>query len=281
MILLTGGSGFLGQNILKVIDCVPVYFKNKIDNGVYADLTNPQDVYSLFNHRESVDSIIHCAACPSPKHPENVGLFLEGHIKSTVNLLEESKPGSNFIYISSILVYGDSYPEEIPSNLYGACKLSCEKICQAYAKLKNLNLTIIRPCAIVGEGLTHGLVYDIQRKLKSESKELELFGDRPGTIKPFVHVDDIVTQVELATYGMNPQIKILDCFPEDSLSVEEVAEIVMNKLEIHKPIKWLGDSTIWKGDNRHIDTSKKNPKYWTYLFYHKSKLALENSIKKG
>lgn len=275
--LVTGGSGFLGKNILaKNKDYVGTYKTNKIANGYYCDLNKEESVKSLIKQVDP-SVIIHCAANPSPKHPENYLEFINNHIYTTTNLLEQCKEGTKFVYISSILVYGDSFPEIMPSNLYGACKISCEEICKAYARLKKLQLKIIRPCAIVGPGLTHGLIFDIQRKLASESKELELFGDCPGTRKPFVHVDDVYHAIKLCLGNLSKICPdIIDCFPRDSATVEEVALAIMEEIGITKPIKWLGESTIWKGDNRFIDTSGSFEEFT--LQYKTSLEAIRNAV---
>ena len=49
--------------------------------------------------------------------------------------------------------------------------------------------------------------------------------------------------------------RVFNVVPDDSISVEEVAEAAMSALEIEKPIKWLGDDANWKGDNRIIKTN--------------------------
>lgn len=258
-ILVTGAGGFLGRNLCKLLpedNLIKTYNTNKIENGWWCDLTDGSCVKSLMEKTEP-RTVIHCAGNPSPKHPEDYKGFLENHILATVNLLENCKPGTKFIYISSVLIFGNDYPTIEPTNLYAACKLSCENIAEVYGKLNNLKINIIRPCAITGSDLTHGLLFDVKRKLKEDTPELELFGDEPGTCKPFVHIDTVCQWILKC---LNEDIPLaVNCFPNDSITVKQVAEILMQELNIFKPIKWLGDGTIWKGDNRKIDTSKLNP----------------------
>lgn len=274
-ILLTGASGFLGKHVssrLKGKIC-KIYKNNEVFDGCRCDLNNKKSVKFLMDSFDP-NIIIHCAADPKAKHPEDHEQFIQDHILSTTNLLEYCPNNVKFIYISSINVYGDSFPAELPTNLYGACKLSCEKICEAYSVLKDLKVFIIRSCAIVGRGMTHGLIYDIQRKLKSDSEFLELFGtEETCTRKPFVHVETVCNYIENAIDNQNKiSVTIDDCFPGDFLSVKEVAEIIMGVMNIHKPIKWLGEGTIWKGDNRIIDTHGA----WTGI--ESSRRAVEKAI---
>lgn len=255
-VIVTGASGFLGKNVCNYLtdyELIKVYNNTKIEGGWICDLTNKNAVKMLIE-KSNPDVIVHCAADPSPKHPEDYEQFIKNHILSTVNLLENCKPGTKFIYISSVLVFGNCFPVMEPTNLYGACKLSCEHICEVYSKLKNLKVNIIRPSAIVGKGLTHGLLFDIQRKLRSDSETLNLFGNSPGSSKPFVHVNDICEWIKNCIEN-NITIPI-NAFPRDSISVKDIAEIVMRNIGIHKEIVWESDK-VWAGDNNLIDTSNQ------------------------
>lgn len=256
-LLITGASGFLGKYLLENItyNSIGVYNQNPIENGIQCDLSDKNQVKELFNIDKKITTIVHCAGDPSPKHPKDHEQFIKSHILSTSNLLEYCDKKTVFIYISSVLVFGDHYPEINPTNLYGSCKLSCEYIVNCYSKLKKLTKNIIRPCSIVGPGLTHGLIYDINKKLDSDSRYLELFGNEPGTCKPYVHIDEVTRHVY--NCARNNFDNSINCFPGDSLTVKQVAELVMRYKEKRKPIKWLGEKTIWPGDNRKIDTSKQ------------------------
>jgi len=255
-ITLTGASGFLGKNLLRYLsdhEVIKVYKSQKIEDGWYCDL-NRKDSVKMLIDRSDPDIIIHAAANPAAKHPSDYKEFLENHIISTVNLLEQCKPGTKFIYISSVLVFGNCFPVMEPTNLYGSCKLSCEFFCEVYGKLKDLKVNIIRPCAIVGPELTHGLLFDIKKKLKSEDKTIECWGKEPGSTKPFVHVDDVCEWV-LKCINYNVTMPV-NCFPQDSISVKQVVEIAMNTMNIQKEIIWNPDK-VWMGDNNIIDTSNQ------------------------
>jgi UDP-glucose 4-epimerase len=294
-ILITGASGFIGLNLTKFLlvngykyeDIIPVYHNNPVENGWCCDLTNGEAVKYLLEKTQP-DVIVHCAANPNPKHPANPKQMLDDNVLTTLNLLEGCKEGTKFVFLSSITVYGDEYPLERPTSLYGASKLASEAIITAYAKLKHINPRIIRTCAVVGQGTTHGLLFDLQRKLRSDSPELELFGNEPGTRKPFVHVNELCLYIKNISIELDDEFFYSEKFndfwevtsfgPKDSASVKEIAETVMNKLNIHKPIKWLGDGTIWKGDNRALsyDCGIKINNHWETIF--SSLQAVENAV---
>jgi hypothetical protein len=59
--------------------------------------------------------------------------------------------------------------------------------------------------------------------------------------------------------------------------VKDVAECVMDKIGIRKPIKWLGEETIWKGDNRRISTASSIVDR-VPLLYNTSYKAIYNAV---
>ena len=260
-VLVTGGSGFIGKHLCKHLkeqgyEVFPTYRNTKIEDGWCCNLTSLSATRYMLNKIQP-DVIVHCAANPNPKHPEAVGDMLNDNVLTTLNLLESAPEKSQFIFLSSISVYGNGGRFELPSTLYGATKLCCEKIMIAYSQLKELDTHSIRTCAVVGPDTTHGLLYDIRRKLKSDSPELELFGDEPGTSKPYVHVNDLVSFISNIIKSPRETNFFLlnqtDFGPDGCISVKEIAEAAMEVLNIHKPIKWLGSGTIWKGDNMKLE----------------------------
>ena len=129
MIVVTGGSGKLGQEIRKILP-----------NALYPtskemDISNSPSVMEYFdNTGDSVECIIHCAALTSPpvvdKDPKKA---LDTNIIGTSNLVWYAiREGIRFIYISSDYVFegtSTSYSEQDPlnpANKYAWSKLGGE-----------------------------------------------------------------------------------------------------------------------------------------------------------
>jgi len=162
-ILVTGGSGFLGINIIRhllnneytvtSLDIADFDYpeKSKI-NEIKGDIRNRE---IIINSLENIDMVIHCAmALPLYDEKEILTTGIDG----TTILLEESlkKKIKRFIHISSTAVYGipDHHPLYETDKLdgvgpYGKAKVKEEEICKEFRK-KGMILPIIRPKSFIG-----------------------------------------------------------------------------------------------------------------------------------
>lgn len=161
-ILVTGGSGFLGSEIIKKLikhhnrvynlDLIK-FMENKVHNFNFniLNFSNLEDIFKEYKF----DIVIHsCAKVPISKSKNN---FNEVNVDGTKNILELSKKYSvkRFIYISSSAVYGT--PKSVPINEedprvpvepYGLSKKIGEDLC--LNEINNLSVGIIRPRTVIG-----------------------------------------------------------------------------------------------------------------------------------
>ena len=152
-----------------------------------------------------------------------------------------------------------------PTSIYGMTKRASESILKYYTSTGQIRGVSARMCATVGRGLTHGVVYDFMHKILN-NPILEALGDKPGSTKPYCHINDVTEALLLlAMKSVSGEYNIC---PDDQINIEEVAKAVMSGLEVYKEIEWLGESANWKGDNRIISVSNSkmksigwNPKY--------------------
>lgn len=270
-ILVTGAHGFIGQNLTRyleeknyeVFSMVRREYENTI-NPVVCDITDDYLIRRKLKELKP-DAIVHLAGNPSTKLcNENPTLITKENVIGTQNLLHNAPEGCRFIFASSITVYGNQMGEEhlsiAPTSVYGATKAAGEALVRAYSELGCVDGISLRLTANVGRYATHGLMFDIFRKLLDENnKELELFGSSPGTSKPFTYVQDTCRAIEfyLLKNGKNPKLREVNISPRfpTKISVLDVAKEVMKITEIEKPIKFLGEETIWKGDNKQLTIS--------------------------
>lgn len=161
--LVTGGSGFLGINLIRYLlkkgeqvtslDIASFDYpeKNKV-TIVEGDIRDKKAVAKAI---EGVDVVVHCAAA--------LPLYKEADIYSTdiqgsQNVIEEAfrHKVERFIHISSTAVYGipDHHPLYEDDKLdgvgpYGKSKIEAEKTCAEYRN-KGMCVTIIRPKSFIG-----------------------------------------------------------------------------------------------------------------------------------
>lgn len=270
-ILVTGSRGFMGQHLVQRLreknnTIVGIGRKGGdslsklliIKEGDYAeldcDITNKEDVCCLLRTFQP-NIIYHFGAVPTTKLDElNPTEITTTNVIGTQNLLHYSVFCPRFVLASSATVYGDTwnYANEDdplnPTSVYAATKIAAEHLVKAYTLMGRVMGLPLRFVANVGKGATHGVLPDVVRKLRSDNPYLELFGDEPGTEKPYMHVkDSIEATIHLATN--TERIEPINVAPTNSLKIKTLAAMVMASLSINKPIKWLGKSTIWSGDN--------------------------------
>lgn len=163
-VLITGGSGFLGINLIRyffkrgindirILDVTDFDYpeRNKIEI-VKGDIRNKGDVAKAM---KDVEIVVHTAAAlPLYKKKDIYSTDVEG----TTNLLEEVYKNSidRFIHISSTAVYGipDHHPLYEDDNLcgvgdYGIAKIKAEEACLIY-RAKGMCISIIRPKSFIG-----------------------------------------------------------------------------------------------------------------------------------
>lgn len=301
--ILVTGAGFIGKNLIKTLSKTPnidhVYYtthrslqygsqflhsRNLLDTSFYCDLTYEQDVKEIFRWCQP-DVIFHLAGYPRVSGDERK--IMQANVDTTHLILQNCPEKCKFVLASTLIVHGDKncpisdfdIPEK-PTSIYGISKLTAEKLVWKYHNDGKIVGKVLRLVATVGSGLTHGLLFDMIKKLKSDSPELELLGDCPGSTKGFVYIDDVIRAFMLVGLEHNNDFFTANVCQSDEISVAEFALIVMRAMNIHKPIKWLGAGANWKNDNNLLaGTSDKlwylgwRPKYPT------SKLAIEQAVK--
>jgi nucleoside-diphosphate-sugar epimerase len=162
--LITGGSGFLGINLIRhlyekgheivsldIADFDYPDMKNKI-RIIKGDI---RDKAVVEEANKNIDIVVHTAAALPLYKPEDI---LSTDIEGTRNLLEAAGRNNvkRFIHISSTAVYGipDHHPLFEDDKLdgvgpYGKAKIQAEEECLKYRK-NGMCVPIIRPKSFVG-----------------------------------------------------------------------------------------------------------------------------------
>lgn len=169
-ILLIGGYGFLGTNILKFIEDhllgeyrVVVFDKfpsnrsglvlNCIERSYAGDFSDSSMVDKLFSEN-TIDLVIHSLSTTIPTQSFNARYDVESNLVPTIELLNcmVRHKVNDIVYISSGgAIYGDSSTgchaeseDVFPKSSYGVVKLAIEKYLMQYAELYEFRPLILR-----------------------------------------------------------------------------------------------------------------------------------------
>ncbi|MEE9372216.1 MAG: NAD-dependent epimerase/dehydratase family protein [Saprospiraceae bacterium] len=182
-VLVTGSSGFIGQALISTqmenVQFFPVSLKdNKIEN---IDL-------------EDIQAIIHLAGIAHQLGKADGSVYYTVNRGLTISLAEKAKKAgvTQFIYLSSVKVYGDNIKEGIilnehsechPKDDYGKSKLQAEQYLQDIEDDK-FKVAIVRPPLVYGKNVKGNL-----------KKLVNLI--RRSSILPFAAIDNSRSMVYL------------------------------------------------------------------------------------
>jgi UDP-glucose 4-epimerase len=263
-ILVTGGAGFIGshlvdslsrENDITVIDnlsCGKLEFVNNNASFVEADLLTG-DVSALF---EGQDIVYHFAANPDVRIGTiDTGLHLEQNILATYRVLETMRRSRvrKIVFTSTSTVYGEApiptsedWGPLLPISLYGASKLACEGLISAYCHSFGFQAWVFRLANVIGPRSTHGVIYDFVRKLRENPAELEILGNGRQT-KSYIYIDDCIGGIARGLKSQGP-INLFNLGSRDQITIERIAEIVVEEMGLNANLCFTGGERGWKGD---------------------------------
>jgi len=291
-ILVTGGAGFIGSNLVDrlidegykvfVIDNLPSGKKENLNKKAIfykADICNLNKILPLF---KGIDYIFHLAA--NPKLIFSVENPIESHkinVDGTLNVLYASYKNKvkRLIFASSSAVYGDikklPLREDMkpnPISPYGLHKLIGEYYCKLFSNIYNLETVCLRYFNVYGPKMDpegpYALVIGKFLKLKKENKPLTIYGDGKQT-RDFIYVDDVAKANILAMKSKKVgKGEVINICSGKNYSINYIAKLIGGK-KIYLPAR-KGEMKHTLGDN---SLAKK-------LLGWKPKVNLEEGIKR-
>ncbi len=283
-VIVTGGAGFIGANIVSslvkkgfnvhVFDNLSTGNISNLDinkvNFHNIDLKNDYKNWPIIN----AFSIFHLAANADVRGGlVNHQIDLNENLLVTKNCCDYAIKNKikNFIFASSATIYGepDIFPTSedcisFQTSLYGASKLSCEAFIQAYSNYGYFKSTIFRFVSWIGQGYSHGVIYDFVKKLLCNSNKLEILGDG-NQIKSYLDVRDGVKGVLDITELHNQNSAIFNLGHNETMNVVDLANIICDEMNLKKvKFDFTGGKRGWIGDSPfvHLDTSKAKELGW-------------------
>jgi|TARA_R110002073_G_scaffold82969_2_gene197913 nucleoside-diphosphate-sugar epimerase len=231
-ILVTGGMGFIGHNVVKLLQSLK-HNVQVIDALTTYGVTNKEELEYLYNQRltkinkktqvykidiadagvdqvfESFkpDVVIHLASFPRQATVQaNPTEAAHTMCKGLVNVLDccARHEVAKVLYASSSMVYGnfDDAKEDDqlnPSGSYSIWKIAGEELVKEYNRTTGLDYVIVRPTAVYGPMDISDRV--ISKFLISAMRDETLNVNGANETLDFTFVDDCATGIVLASLG--------------------------------------------------------------------------------
>jgi len=303
-ILVTGGAGFIGSNLVEILlekgakvtvydnlslgkkEFLLPFIKDSKFKFVKADLLDRKKLDKIMHNK---DTVFHMAANSDipygMKFPE---VELKNGTIATHNVLESMRKNGvkKIVFASTSAVYGDkpkalpipeNYGPLFPISFYGASKLACEGLISAFCHNFGFQAWIFRFANVIGKNGTHGAALDFVKKLKKNPKELEILGDGKQA-KPYINVKECVQGMIYGTKKANDQLNFFNLSCQGATSVKKIAKAVVGEMGLKKvKFKYTGGQRGWKGDVPQVrmDDKKIRKLGW------KAKLTSDQAVKTG
>ncbi len=243
MILVTGGTGFIGSALVRALlqeghrvrvltrrpDGHPLLSRPGVEPFV-ADLTDPA---SLTGVAEGVEAVFHLAGLLGGKSADPTA-YEALHVRGTGHLLEQfaGRFLVRFVHCSTTGVLGpiahppadESRPPR-PSNLYERTKAAGERLVLERGRQQGTPVTVIRPGMVYGPGDLHhlGLFRAVQRGY------FVLIGGGRSTLDP-VYVADVVQGLRRALENEQAVGQVYHIAGPRPVTVRELAEAIARAL---------------------------------------------------
>ncbi len=271
--LILGGGGFIGKNLVRelstnsqreitVIDSFvnsdESYFRKlfpdvKLINADIAMIKDFNDIVLAINPKEiyhlAANSDIRISSIDPIHDVKNTFMTTARLVKVLPSLSNPS-----VFFASSSAVYGpkdeavfeSATPNPISS--YGWMKYTSEVILNDAMELGQIQkLVIFRFPNVVGEFMTHGVIFDLINKLQANPSELEVLGD--GTQeKPYVLASNLARMISQSLSNQFFDSGTYNISASDRSKVSEIVETICRVTELSPKINYGTSRNGWKGD---------------------------------
>lgn len=305
-ILITGGGGFQGSHLVEfllkqgheisilntnsansrnnlagIIPQIKCFWGDVCDKNIVDESVLGQEVVFHLAGNINVDQSL-----------QNPLLFFNNNILGTFNVLEAVKQNKcRLIFVSTCEVYGDGHDPRFtpmlheaaelrPNSPYAASKTAADRMCYAYYKSYEVDVTIVRPFNIFGErqkGGQFGAFIPILVECALKGKDLVIFGDGNST-RDYLHVSDIIQGYNIILSSSILTGKVINFASGRNVKIKAIAEYVAKKLKVKvvygpprpaevsrlpadisfaKSLGFTPQVDLWQGIDRYIDWVKK------------------------
>ena len=255
--LVTGGTGFIGVGIVKLLlnkgfnvivfddnsRGSKKYLKNLEIKFVKGDIRNKESLYKCL---KKVDAVIHLAYINGTRYfYEKPELIIDVAIKGLINVFDGCKKFKiKELYLaSSSEVY--QTPFKVPTNetemlkipdiynprySYGGGKILTELMGVNYGRKFFKRLIIFRPHNVYGPNMgTEHVIPEFIKKLKSIKGKIFKIQGTGNEIRSFIYIEDFVNAFDLILHK-GKHLNIYNIGTNEKIKISELAKKVAKKL---------------------------------------------------
>ena len=255
---VTGGAGFIGNNIVRLllkqghqVKVIDNLHTGKIENlsdirdQIEFENIDIRDFKDLSSALSRVDGVFHEAALTIVQESfEKEKEYHDVNVVGTENIFKIAKENDfKVVYASSSSIYGNTTSVPIkedfsrnPINPYGKTKLEDELLAEQYSSegVKIIGLRYFNVYGIGQTGTYAGVITKFLNKLKKSESPI-IFGDG-SQIRDFVYVGDVAL-ANLSAMNSNTNMGFFNIGTGKGVSIFELAEKMISLFRLDlKPI---------------------------------------------
>lgn len=253
-ILLTGGSGFVGRNILEsyLIKKYQIIAPKRSE----LDVANDESVRNFFQKNKNFDVVIHSACKPGHRNANDLNGIFYTNSRMFFNLEKHSSEFGKMIVVGSGAIYDmrhyqpkmkeEYFGANIPADEHGLCKYVTGKYIE-----RSSNIVDLRVFGIFGKYEDYAIRFISNAICKA-------LCDLPITIKQnrkfdYIYVDDLMPILEFFI-EKNVRHHSYNVTPDNSIELFEIAKIVRRISQKNLEIKIFqpGFGLEYSGDNSRL-----------------------------
>lgn len=312
IVLISGAAGMVGSNLIKrfikkkniiilaldnltlgKIDYLNQFIKKKNFFFFKKDLSKnfkDKKLHDILNNNKLSEVWLLAANSDIRKGSQDSKVDFENTYLTNFTFLKFLRiyldKDAKIIFSSSSAIYGrykgiinEKLKKYKPISNYGKMKLLSEKFINKFCTKNKLKGFIFRFPNVVGKNLTHGVIYDLNKKIKTKSNYLKVLGNGNQT-KPYSDVEEIISCLIFFTrIKFSGSINYFNIGnSDDGIKVKEIVKILLKKKKSRKIPIYQRTKYGWKGDVPFYKYSTKKINNLGFKFKLSSKQSVIKAI---